>query len=400
MPIIMAKVSGASGFHIASLDGLRAVAIVIVFLSHAGLGNIIPGTFGVTVFFFLSGYLIATLLRLESERFGQISLKQFYLRRTFRIIPPLYLLLFMALALSVANVLPGGPPAPSGVLAQLLFCANYYKIFSLGHLVPGTRVLWSLAVEEHFYLVFPLFFVALNLWVRSVRRQVILMAGLCALVLVWRCVLVFYLGYGAPAGSQSWARLSEATDTRVDSILFGCMLAIVGNPALDKSRLSERQWKWILFPMSMVGLLLVFLIRNEGFRETFRYTLQGLFLFPVFITVIRFPTWGVARVLNWRWVTFIGLLSYTLYLQHDWMSEAVRETLARFGYHSALLAYGIAGVLSLLLSTAVYYAVELPFAALRKRISRVSQPVAAKKVPTDGPAHDEGLLFNQEPDSV
>ncbi len=392
----MGKSSDASGFHIASLDGLRAFAFIIVFLSHAGLGNIIPGTFGVTVFFFLSGYLIATLLRLESERYGQVSLKQFYLRRTFRIFPPLYLLLFMALTLSAAKVLPGGPPAPLGVAAQLLFCANYYKIFSLGHLVPGTRVLWSLAVEEHFYLVFPWFFVALTLWVKSVRRQVILMAGLCALVLLWRCVLVFYLGYGAPAGSQSWARLSEATDTRVDSILFGCMLAIAGNPALDKTRLSERQWKWVLFPASLAGLLLVFLIRNEGFRETFRYTLQGLLLFPVFVTVIRFPTWGVARILNWRSVSFIGLLSYTLYLQHDWMSEAVRETLGRLGYHSAILSYGIAGVMSLLLSTAVYYAVERPFAALRRRISRIRPLATNKFVPAGELRHRDEILFNQE----
>jgi hypothetical protein len=71
---------GGKGLYIPSLDGLRAVSIVIVFLSHVGLGRVVPGLFGVTVFFFLSGYLITTLLRLEWERQGRIDLKQFWMR--------------------------------------------------------------------------------------------------------------------------------------------------------------------------------------------------------------------------------------------------------------------------------------------------------------------------------
>jgi peptidoglycan/LPS O-acetylase OafA/YrhL len=87
----------ASEFHIPSLDGIRAIAAFIVFLSHCGLEDLVPGGFGVTIFFFLSGFLITTLLREEYHKRGNISLKKFYLRRLYRIIPPLYIVLVVLL---------------------------------------------------------------------------------------------------------------------------------------------------------------------------------------------------------------------------------------------------------------------------------------------------------------
>src|ERR1017187_1002760 len=90
--------------HIPSLDGLRAIAIALVFLSHAGLRDVVPGTFGVTVFFFLSGYLITTLLRREWARAGRIRFRQFYLRRAVRIFPPLYLSLACASVVTLVGL--------------------------------------------------------------------------------------------------------------------------------------------------------------------------------------------------------------------------------------------------------------------------------------------------------
>src|SRR5437016_5429614 len=83
----------AAHFYIPSLDGIRAVAFLFVFVAHAGLGNVVPGGFGVTIFFFLSGYLITTLMRREAERSGTVSLRIFYARRFLRIFPPFYLVL-------------------------------------------------------------------------------------------------------------------------------------------------------------------------------------------------------------------------------------------------------------------------------------------------------------------
>src|ERR1700733_3673943 len=81
-------VTKRTALHIPSLDGLRTLSFLIVFTAHAGLDRIVPGGFGVTVFFFLSGYLITTLMRVEAETSGHVSLKHFYLRRALRILPP------------------------------------------------------------------------------------------------------------------------------------------------------------------------------------------------------------------------------------------------------------------------------------------------------------------------
>ena len=118
---------GSGRFHIPSLDGLRAVAVLLVFLSHAGLGNVVPGGFGVTIFFFLSGYLIATLLRREFQQDGAINLRHFYLRRMLRIWPAFYLVLVLADALSLIHVVPGNTRLLP-TLAQFFHCANYYSI--------------------------------------------------------------------------------------------------------------------------------------------------------------------------------------------------------------------------------------------------------------------------------
>ena len=128
------------GFHIPSLDGIRALSILIVFLSHAGLSHIVPGTFGVTVFFFLSGYLITTLLRREYEKHGRICFGFFYMRRAFRILPPLYLILATTVLLAVVGVLPGGVTKWNGVLARV-FLANYYGNQWRREPSPGTEVL-------------------------------------------------------------------------------------------------------------------------------------------------------------------------------------------------------------------------------------------------------------------
>src|ERR1700733_3228445 len=91
-----ASATKASAFHIPSLDGIRAASFLIVFAAHAGLADLVPGGFGVTVFFFLSGYLITTLLRMEWQQSGTVSLKQFSLRRVLRILPPFYFTLLLA----------------------------------------------------------------------------------------------------------------------------------------------------------------------------------------------------------------------------------------------------------------------------------------------------------------
>ena len=141
---------------IPSLDGLRAIAVLIVLVSHSGYGETVPGGLGVTIFFFLSGYLITTLILDEQTRTETINVRHFYLRRAFRLLPPLLITLAIAYTLVAAGLLGGGF-SWGGLTSQLFYFANYYGIFFAheNSIPDGTGILWSLAVEEHFYIVFP-----------------------------------------------------------------------------------------------------------------------------------------------------------------------------------------------------------------------------------------------------
>ena len=347
-------------FEIPSLDGIRALSFLVVFLSHAGLGGIVPGYFGLTLFFFLSGYLITTLLRMEYEKTGTVSFSQFYLRRALRIFPPFYLVLGLALVISLAFHLQ--PQFTwGGLLAQMSHLTNYY-IVRCGWwtgLLPGTWVYWSLAVEEHFYLVFPLLFLKLRSRANSVRELAPWLLGLCALVLVWRCVLVF--GFDAPKD-----RLYVASDTRVDSIIFGCILAVWRNPVLEPREVDRRQLLWLWLPASAAVLVVSLVVRQQWFDQTFRYTLQGLGLFPFFSAAILFHDRMPFRILSAWPLRKLGRLSYSLYLLHT-VAIACAEQLTHWG----AVARGVV-VFAVIVSIAelIQRYVERPCAAYRRRLSR------------------------------
>jgi peptidoglycan/LPS O-acetylase OafA/YrhL len=172
-------------WHIPSLDGLRGLSVLLVLSSHtlqsAQLPDVIPGSFGVTVFFFLSGYLITTLLRVEVEDTGSIAFGKFYLRRALRIFPPFYLVLLLAALRGHYGILihTANHMEWSYVLGQALQLTNYLQIyFPTEHLAPGTDIFWSLAVEEHFYLIFPWIFLWLVRLEEPRKRAAVLLAVL------------------------------------------------------------------------------------------------------------------------------------------------------------------------------------------------------------------------------
>ena len=199
---------------IPSLDGIRAISVLIVVFAHSGLESLVPGGLGVTIFFFLSGYLISTLMLTENERTGGISIFNFYARRVFRLMPPLIVTLAIAYGLTYSGWLAGGITS-KGLAAQLLYFANYYGLFfDPGNTIPnGTGILWSLAVEEHFYIIYP---ILLTLLLRSAlgpRGIGALLGIVCVAVLAWRIHL-----------AQSPHFFSDRTyygsDTRIDSIIY------------------------------------------------------------------------------------------------------------------------------------------------------------------------------------
>ena len=349
--------SAAKEFYLPSLDGLRAFAALIVFASHAGLGHVIPGGFGVTVFFFLSGYLITTLLRRELEQRGEISFRHFYLRRVYRILPPMYLMLFGILLLCWSGLIAHDITS-GGLWAQILQVTNYYLLYAdPDNVVPFTGIFWSLAVEEHFYLLFPmLFIVCMRRWSRQQVAAIFL--GLCALVLAWRCMLVFQL-------DAEQARTYLASDTRMDSLLFGCIMGVWMNPALDTQAFFKSTRANVLLLVAAVALLgFAFVYRDAAFRETARYTVQGIALFPIFWLAVRHPQWPVFRVLNWRPLRTLGVISYVFYLSHLFWMHCGHLL---FGENQ--VAASVSGlVLTIAFAYVAHHVVELPFARLRRKL--------------------------------
>jgi peptidoglycan/LPS O-acetylase OafA/YrhL len=350
------RVSKSDSLHIPSLDGIRGLAALTVFVAHEGLEGIVPGGFGVTVFFFLSGYLITTLLRLEREKTRRISLKNFYLRRIYRIIPPMYLVLTASIALGVAGLLPH-EMTPQALVAQFAHLTNYYDL-AVGSegFAPGTSVMWSLAVEEHFYLLFPLGVSVLFARFRYERIAIVLLL-VCAVALAWRCWLVAFSGV-------SDLYTYEATDTRLDSILFGCILGIWCNPVLDKPPALVEARAPIWLACGAILLLVSFLLRDPFFRGTFRYSVQGIALFPLFYCAVRYCHWPVFSWLETRPMRALGLISYTFYLTHVICISLVHRFLDWPHLEKAALSL----VATVSVSTLMYLVVERHMAVLRRRL--------------------------------
>lgn len=349
-----AKSVSAAPFYIPSLDGIRAVAVAIVFFAHAGYDNLIPGGLGVTIFFFLSGYLITTLLRRELAKKGKISLRKFYLRRVLRIWPPMYLALALAVLLCWTGLIAVKRIDPYPLLFQSLHLTNIYTFVGAGKLIPGTSVLWSLCVEEHFYLIFPLLFVIMSRFC-SMRAIAATLGVLCIAALAWRYVLLYQF-------DASPFRIFSGTDSRVDSILFGCIMALGFNPMLDGARLQSMWLKLALLSGGLILLAFTLLYRDDVFRSTWRYTLQGIALFPVFFLAVSESRWSIFRWLELSPLRALGKISYTLYLVHFPIIYVMYEL---FPGSSQWMIVASAAITSLIMATLVYYAVEKPLAYFR-----------------------------------
>ncbi len=360
---------------IPSLDGIRAVAVSLVFFAHSGLENIIPGGLGVTIFFVLSGYLITTLMRIEHTRSGAISYRGFYLRRLLRLMPPLFIVIAAAGLLSALSIIDGDF-TPGGLISSLLYFGNYYVIAHDFHGIPaGLGVLWSLAIEEHYYLIYPPL-AALLLRVGRVGLSVTVLSILCATVLVWRYWLVFHGG--------SDAHITMATDTRVDSILVGCLMALLCNPWLDRVLVPKALNDWGIAVVCITVLMGTLLYRDEVFRLTARYTLQSLAIAPLIYLAVARADRLPFRWLNTRPLVYIGTISYTIYLSHHVILLGLAKHWPQMNWILLML---VAAVLTLALAEPMRRWVEQPCARLRKRLHRktITRAQASSILPMGAP---------------
>jgi peptidoglycan/LPS O-acetylase OafA/YrhL len=343
---------------IPSLDGIRAIAVSLVFLAHGGLENFIPGGLGVTIFFVLSGYLITTLMRIERARSGNIDYRSFYLRRLLRLMPPLFIVVAAAALLAAASVIDGSFTS-SGLFAALFYFGNYYVISHDFHGMPaGLGVVWSLAIEEHYYLLYPpLAFLLLR--IARVGRSATVLSMLCATVLAWRYWLVFH--------GASEAYLTMATDTRVDAILIGCIMALARNPWLDPVPAQNTVKDWGIAAVCAAVLVGTLLYRDETFRFTARYTLQSLAIAPLIYLAVARTDRLPFRWLNTRPLVYIGTVSYTIYLSHHLILSGLAKHWPQLSWIWLAL---VGAVLTLAVAEPMRRWVEQPCAALRRRLHR------------------------------
>ena len=353
MENILSKLTGGGGRKIPSLDGLRAISIALVILAHLGGTRNFPfatdsgrfdlnlGVLGVRVFFVISGFLITGLLLEEKAKTGAISLKYFYLRRTFRIFPPFYVFLAVVLALTLTALL-------TIPLSEFVYAATYTMNFVmnrgwyLGHL-------WSLAVEEQFYLLWP--FLLVSLGVPMAMRWALAVVVLSPLVRIG----VTYLFPSQMAG------IGSTFYTIADPLAVGCCLSGFARELSGNRRyqgLLQSNWMPVIAASIFVvnalpGTKLNFLIFQSYLNIAIALCLES---------VVRYPRTAVGRLLNLAPLRAIGVLSYSLYL---WQQLFINRT-GSFWWN----AFPANLLLACVCALASFFLVETPALELRKRLER------------------------------
>jgi len=331
-----------SGGRLPGLDGIRAISIAQVIILHLteNMGRAFSGLgeFGVDSFFVVSGFLITWLLCQEEAEHGAFSLPAFYARRALRILPPATVYLAVLCVLAVFDLVHLGP---FDVFGSLLFLRN----FRPGG-CPQTVHYWTLAVEEQFYLMWPL----LMLLLRSNRARLKACAILMAAYVVWTPLSarlaggVEYLNHGR-------------FDQRCGPILVGCFLALM---RFDEKFLPLVRSRWLHFPgfplLAAAGVILLPQLPHEGDKAG--YVAVGL--------LINYVVDHPGGPLNWGPVVWLGKLSYSLYLwQQLFLFGWSRHWIGQFPQNV------VAGMVAACIS---YYLIELPFAEQRKKVRAIPNP--------------------------
>jgi peptidoglycan/LPS O-acetylase OafA/YrhL len=333
--------------YLPGLDGLRALAVIVVLLYHAELTWMPGGFLGVEVFFVISGYLITALLLAEWRQLGRIDLKSFWLRRARRLLPAVYVLLVVTLAYAVVFLPEEVAGLRGDAIASLGYVTNWYLI--LGHESYFEAIgrpsllkhLWSLAVEEQFYLIWPpVLALGLSVGAARWRERSVLLVALAGAAASAALMVILYRPEVDPS------RVYFGTDTRATGLLMGAALAFVWAPwrvaardgkgcstAVRHLRLRRvrqrgrlrRRWGWTaplwLDVAGIAGLCgLGFLCVRLGEFQPFLYrgglASVALATAVVIMACVHPHARLGARLLGLRPLRWIGVRSYGIYLWH------------------------------------------------------------------------------------
>jgi peptidoglycan/LPS O-acetylase OafA/YrhL len=374
--------------YVPGLDGIRALAVLAVMAYHGGVSLLPGGFFGVDAFFVLSGFLITTLLVTESSAIGRIRLRAFWGRRARRLVPAL-LLMLVFVGLYARFVAPAGtyPGLRWDTIATLLYSANWRFVADgqsyAAQTGPVTPLLhmWSLAIEEQFYIVWPVVvFVVARLWRGKPGRALRVLLALSVAGAV-ASALDMALQF-SPAADPT--RVYFGTDTHAQCLLVGTALAAAlalwrrraGSAAVSPRRVvliagagtigaGVCAWAW---SQLQFGQTLVF---RGGFL------IVSVSVAAVITSVVLHPTGVLARVLSIGPLRFVGRISYGMYLWHFPLDIALDA--ARTGVHGTPL-FLVRTAVTVAVSTVSYYALERPVRrAARPALTRarLAGPIAA-----------------------
>ncbi|MFQ3838502.1 acyltransferase family protein [Staphylococcus pseudoxylosus] len=367
--------------YMPGLDGLRAIAVIGIIIYHLNKQWLTGGFLGVDTFFVISGYLITSLLLFEYESTGIINLKQFWLRRIKRLIPAM---LVLVMVVTVATLI--FKPAEIVNIKQDAFAAifyvsnwwyiatdvNYFEQFAFMPL----KHLWSLAIEEQFYIIFPIVFILLLLIIKK-YRNVTLILWIISLVSLLTMIIIGQAQTGH-------SRVYFGTDTRLQTMLLGVIFAFVWPPFKLKKN-PNHILRTIIDSIGVVGialLLMLFFIVNDDSNWIYNggfYLISGLTLFVIMSAV--HPSGYFAKILGNPLFIYIGKRSYSLYLWHFPVISFIHSYYV--DGQLPVYVYVVDIILTIILSEMSYRYIETPF---RKRgmqvfsISRVNKQAVIRLI--------------------
>jgi peptidoglycan/LPS O-acetylase OafA/YrhL len=357
-PDVLGRGGAGSLPRMPGIDGLRAIAVSAVFVYHARASWLPGGFLGVDVFFVISGYLITALLLAEFGGSGRVSLRAFWARRARRLLPAVFVLIGVCLLIS-ATVNRGQLALRWDALASIFYVANWRFIFEHESYFarfgrpPLLRHLWSLSVEEQFYLLWPpLLVLGLRLRRRWIMPSLLAVAALASTV--WMFVLY------TPHADAS--RVFYGTDTRAAPLLMGSLLAFVWSPT-DRPSLEAGWTRGALDALSALALAAVvyaFIYVDDSDPSLYRGGFLLLALCSaLLLATVSHPRSTLGRLLALPLPRWLGQRSYGIYLWHWPVLAFTRPGLDVHTTPGLLFAVQVA--VTLLLAEFSYRLVERPF---------------------------------------
>jgi len=337
--------------RIPSLDGLRAVSILLVVAGHSIDGDRYPrlfdlvghlGNLGVRMFFLISGFLITTLLLKEFDATEQISLRSFYLRRALRIFPAFYVFVatvYILGRMGVVTLLPGD------MLHALTYTMNYHlkRAWYLNHI-------WSLSVEEQFYLIWPM-----TLLLAGPSRAVRIAASAVMVVPLIRTLMYF----GPSANPTAMTRYFQAV---ADALASGCLLAFFYNflGTIKGYIRATASTSFLIVPMILMVLSGMSYKISHSLFWILGQTIANIGIFLLLDRCVRFPSDWVGDILNWYPLRLIGMWSYSIYLWQELFLNPYEPSRMSFRFPINIVCVFAASIAS-------YYLVEQQFLKLKPR---------------------------------